>query len=136
MALISHKSGAKILDDSYNSNPWAAISTLHYFNKLAKGKKVAVLGDMLELGEFDEVAHRELGREVAKSDFEAIIGVGKSSIHLIAEVKAGSKGTKTHLVSNAMEAKEQLKNYLHENTYILVKGSRSLGLDKLIQALS
>lgn len=136
LALISHKSGAKILDDSYNSNPWAAISTLHYFNKLAKGKKVAVLGDMLELGEFDEVAHRELGREVAKSDFEAIIGVGKSSIHLIAEVKAGSKGTKTHLVSNAMEAKEQLKNYLHENTYILVKGSRSLGLDKLIQALS
>lgn len=135
LALINHKSGAKILDDSYNSNPQAAISTLNYFSKLAKGKMVAVLGDMLELGYLEKKAHRELGRKVAKLGFEAVIGVGKSSRYLIDEVKRKSKGTKTYLVSDAMEAKEILENYLRKNTYILVKGSRSIGLDKLIQAL-
>lgn len=136
LALINHASGAKILDDSYNSNPRAAISTLHYFNRLATGKKVAILGDMLELGEFDEEAHRELGREVAKFNFDIVIGVGRLSKFLIAEVKIASKKTETHLVSTAMEARGLFESCLHKNTFILVKGSRSLGLDKLIQAVS
>lgn len=136
LAVINHKSGAMILDDTYNSNPWAALSALEYFNKIAKGKKVAVLGDMLELGDFDETAHRDLGRAVAKSHFAAVIGVGNSSRFLLDEVSKFSPDTDTYLVSSATEASGLAKGLLGPNVSVLVKGSRSIGLDRLIAKLS
>ncbi|MGA2910757.1 MAG: UDP-N-acetylmuramoyl-tripeptide--D-alanyl-D-alanine ligase [Candidatus Microgenomates bacterium] len=136
LELIKHKSGALILDDSYNSNPWAALSTLEYFNRIAKGRKIAVLGDMLELGDYDESAHRELGREVAESNFALVIGVGKSSKFLIDEIVRKSKKTKTYLFANVDEATLLFKDLLQKDTDILIKGSRSIGLDKLIDALT
>lgn len=135
LEIINHASGAMIFDDSYNSNPWAALSTLEYFNKLSKGGKIAVLGDMLELGSYDEEAHRELGRSVAKSNFEIVIGVGKSSKFLIEEVNMNSKNTKTYLFDNAISAVPLVKSKLDKGVDILVKGSRSIGLDKLVDAL-
>jgi UDP-N-acetylmuramoyl-tripeptide--D-alanyl-D-alanine ligase len=136
LELINHPSGAVILDDSYNSNPWAAVSTLKYFNGLAKGKKMAVLGDMLELGGFEEEGHRLLGREVAKSGFSAVIGVGKSSALLLEEVRKESKSTETSLYTDPMKALPAVRSFLGKNTFILVKGSRSIGLDKIIEKLS
>jgi UDP-N-acetylmuramyl pentapeptide synthase len=124
-----------ILDDSYNSNPWAALSTLEYFNKIAKGEKIAVLGDMLELGNYDEDAHRELGRSVANAGFETVIGVGKSSKFLIDEVKLHSNNTKTYLFDNVHGAIPIIKSGLRKNVSILVKGSHSIHLDKLINSL-
>jgi UDP-N-acetylmuramoyl-tripeptide--D-alanyl-D-alanine ligase len=135
LAIINHESGAMILDDSYNSNPLAALSTLEYFNKIAKGKKIAVLGDMLELGNYDEDAHRELGRSVANAGFEIVVGVGKSSRFLIDEVNRHSKKTKTYLLDNVDDATPIVKRELGKNVSILVKGSRSIHLDKLIDSL-
>jgi len=132
---IKHKSGAVILDDSYNSNPWAALATLEYFNSIAKGKKVAILGDMLELGNYDETAHRELGLAVAKSNFEVVIAVGKSSKFLIEEVNKLSKNTKTYLFSATEEAFPVASKLLNKDTTLLVKGSHSIGLDKLVAKL-
>jgi UDP-N-acetylmuramoyl-tripeptide--D-alanyl-D-alanine ligase len=136
LEIIKHPSGTVILDDSYNSNPWAAITTLNYFNSLAKGKKIAVLGDMLELGKFDEEGHRLLGREVAKSGFSAVIGVGKSSAFLLDEVRKESKSTETFIYTDPMSALPVVRSFLGKNTFILVKGSRSIGLDKIIEKLS
>lgn len=135
LEIIRHKSGSVILDDSYNSNPWAAISTLEYFNGFAKGKKIAVLGDMLELGSYDEEGHRLLGREVAKSKFDTVIGVGKSSAFLIEEINKLSK-TKTILIGTWQEALPKVRKLLGRGTYVLVKGSRSIGLNKLVDSLS
>ncbi len=135
--VIKHKSGAVIFDDSYNSNPEALISTLSVFNNLAKkGLKIAVLGDMLELGELEEREHRRVGREVGKSAFQVLIGVGKASKFMIEEVKKSSKETKTYLVESAEQVLPILLPYLSKNTFILVKGSRSIGLDKLVSRLS
>lgn len=136
LSLVTDKSGAVILDDSYNSNPWASIATLKYFNKIAKGRKIAFLGDMLELGELDESAHRELGKKIANSNFSVVVGVGKSSSFLIDEVKQNSKRTETYLFSNVAEAKGKFEELLQRGNYILVKGSRSIGLDKLVGLLS
>lgn len=135
LEVIEHKSGAIILDDSYNSNPWAALSTLEYFNKMAKGKKIAVLGDMLELGDYDEIGHRELGREVAKSNFDSVIAVGKSSKFLIDEVRKRSGETKTYLLNNVEETFPIAERLLGKNVSMLIKGSRSIGLDKLVEYL-
>jgi UDP-N-acetylmuramoyl-tripeptide--D-alanyl-D-alanine ligase len=136
LEVINHASGAVIMDDSYNSNPWAALATLEYFNKLAKGEKIAVLGDMLELGNYDENAHRELGRVVAKSDFKIVIGVGKSSKFLIEEVNKYSKETETYLFAKVGDAVPIAKQNLKKGVSMLIKGSRSIGLDKLVDAIS
>jgi UDP-N-acetylmuramoyl-tripeptide--D-alanyl-D-alanine ligase len=135
LQIINHASGAMILDDSYNSNPWAALSTLAYFNKIAKGDKIAVLGDMLELGDFDESAHRELGKHVAKSNFKLVVGIGKSSKFLIDEVNKYSNNTKTYLFANKEDAIPVIKQELKKGVSLLVKGSRSIGLDKLVDVL-
>ncbi|HJY99046.1 MAG TPA: UDP-N-acetylmuramoyl-tripeptide--D-alanyl-D-alanine ligase [Patescibacteria group bacterium] len=142
LEIIKHPSGAVILDDSYNSNPWAAITTLNYFNDLVRKsrkkdvKKIAVLGDMLELGKFNEEGHRLLGRLVAKSGFTAVIGVGKSTSFILDEVKLKSKKTETYSFSDPFAALPIVRSYLDKNSFILVKGSRSIGLDKIVDKLS
>ena len=135
LQIINHASGAMILDDSYNSNPGAAFSTLEYFNSIVRGEKIAVLGDMLELGDLDESAHRELGRYVAKSNFKMVVGIGKSSKFLIEEVNKYSKKTKTYLFAEAEDAIPTIKQELKKGVSVVVKGSRSIGLDKLVDAL-
>jgi UDP-N-acetylmuramoyl-tripeptide--D-alanyl-D-alanine ligase len=136
LSLINLKNGTTILDDSYNSNPEAVLSTLKYFEKIATGKKkYAVLGDMKELGSYEEEAHRKVGREVARMGFDGIIAVGKPAKYFIYEVKIHSPKTDTHLVDNEKQAEDQLKQYLKSGNYILVKGSRSIALDKLVDAL-
>jgi UDP-N-acetylmuramoyl-tripeptide--D-alanyl-D-alanine ligase len=135
LELIKVASGAVIMDDSYNSNPWAALSTLEYFNNIARGEKIAVMGDMLELGSYDEAAHRELGRAVAKSGFKIVIGVGTSSKYLVEEVEKLSKDTETHLFATPKEATRVVRRNLKKGVSVLVKGSRSIGLDKLVDAI-
>ncbi|MDO8341525.1 MAG: UDP-N-acetylmuramoyl-tripeptide--D-alanyl-D-alanine ligase, partial [Candidatus Woesebacteria bacterium] len=131
---FKHKSGSYILDDTYNSNPEATLSTLKVFNKLAKGnKKIAVLGDMLELGKLEEREHRRVGREVLKLKFDVVIGVGKLSRYLIDEVN--NSNCKTYNVDSQEEVLPILLPLLSKNTYVLIKGSRSIGLDKVIDKL-
>jgi len=134
--IIKHKSGAMIFDDSYNSNPWAAIASLKYFNKISKGKKIAVLGDMLELGTYNEEGHRLLGKEVAKSGFDTVIGVGNSSKFIIDEVKKESPLTKTYIFHSVDETFDTVLAQLFSGSSVLIKGSRSIRLDKLVDYLT
>lgn len=137
LSLITHNSGAVIFDDTYNSNPKALEAALGMFLKKAgKNPKVAVIGDMLELGDSEEELHRQAGREIAKKDFQAVIGVGKASKFLIEEVGKHSTYTKTYMVENSDKVLPLLLPLLYKGVYIFVKGSRSLGLDKLIDELS
>lgn len=133
--ILKLKNGAMVLDDTYSSNPKSALSALRYFNKIANGKKIAVLGDMLELGKYDEQAHRELGIEIAKSNFEVVVGVGKSVRFLVDEVNKKSKKTKTYLFSNTESSARKVESLVQRNVSILIKGSRSIGLDKLVAEL-
>jgi len=133
LSVVKLKSGAVVLDDSYNSNPEAAFATLKFFEDIAYGKrKIAVLGDMKELGTYEEEAHRKIGRKVAEMDFECVIGVGSAIKYLISKIRSD---TKTYIVENQEAVLPLLKPYLQKGNYILIKGSRSIGLDKLVDAL-
>ena len=137
LTLIKLASGATLLDDSYNANPEAVLATLRYFNKLAgKKPKIAVLGDMLELGKLEESEHRRVGSEAAKLNFEVVIGVGKAVKYLEEEARRHSAKTKTYLFSDQSQVLPVLGPLITKDTFILVKGSRSLGLDKLVDALA
>ncbi len=125
-----------ILDDTYNSNPSAAVSVIKYFAKISKGFRVVVLGDMLQMGDYNKQAHEIVGIEAAKYNFDFVIGVGKSSEIITRTVSKKSNKTKVIWTKNVDEAIGEVKKILKPNAYVLVKGSRSIGLDKLVDSLS
>jgi len=134
--IIEHKSGAVIFDDSYNSNPEALLAILKNFNQLAgKSIKIAVLGDMKELGKIEESEHRRVGKEIAKSNFSVVFGVGDAVSFLLKEVSGGSRKTKIYQFRKAEEVLPELKSMLKKDVYVLVKGSRSVGLDEVVNRL-
>lgn len=125
-----------IMDDTYNSNPKAAAESLDTFDNLAKNmNKVAIIGDMLELGKYDEVAHRDLGKIAGEIDLSALIGVGNSARFIVEEASKKMGQKRCYLVNNYEEALEIVKPMLNKNTALFVKGSRSIHLDKLVDAL-
>ncbi len=124
LAIIKHKSGATIVDDSYNSNPEALIASVKYFNNLAKSKdKIIVIGDMLELGQREVSEHKRIANFLKKYNFNKIYGVGE----LVGYITP-------HLYS-IEELAKILKKDLKPNTFVLIKGSRSIGLDRLVDKL-
>lgn len=137
MNIFKLKSGAVLFDDTYNSNPQAVLSSLDFFIKRSgDDNKIAVLGDMLELGSLEESMHRKVGKEVAKHNFQAVIGVGKASKYIIDEIKKNNKYTKTYLVDSYDKVLPLLEQFLYNGSSVFMKGSHSIGLDKVASSLS
>ncbi len=136
MDLIPLPCGGLLLDDSYNSNPLSAHAALDALASLpGRGRKVAVLGDMLELGEGSVLMHEELGRSVAKVA-ERLVCVGRFSLDISRGASEGGMMTEQVVV---LKDADQAINYLLEQQRpgdrILVKGSRGVRLDALSDAL-
>ena len=124
--IIKHESGAVIFDDSYNSNPEALLETLRKFNKLAgENIKVAVIGDMLELGDLAISQHKRIGKGIKKYNFEKVFGVGKLTKYMTSDNFDSWEKVVPHL-----------NEYLKPKNYILVKGSRSIGLERVVLKLT
>lgn len=134
--VIKHKSGAIIIDDSYNSNPEAAKQSINSFAVMSEGKyKVVVFGDMKELGRSEVNFHNEMGKYLSEIKPDHLICVGKASENTArtATTLLGEDRVK-HFFSTEDVLKE-IKPYLKKNSYILFKGSRSIGLDKVVSGL-
>src|SRR5258706_238902 len=101
-----------------------------------KAKVIWIPKNSDPLGKNEEELHREVGKEVAKKDFQVVIGVGKASSYLIKEIKKRNKYTKTYLVESSDKVLPILTPSLYKGAYIFIKGSRSIGLDKLVDELS
>ncbi|HEX8171091.1 MAG TPA: UDP-N-acetylmuramoyl-tripeptide--D-alanyl-D-alanine ligase [Thermoanaerobaculia bacterium] len=128
--------GATLYDDTYNSNPYALGRTLELMAKAdVEGRRIAVIGDMLELGEQELQFHTDAGRQIPKS-IDLVIGVGKRTQSLLDGAReAGFRDEQLHHFDTAQEAGEFLRNEIQEGDLVLVKGSRGVGLDKAIAML-
>lgn len=136
MRPIKLKNGALILDDSYNNNPTAARLALQILKESAGGRKmVVVMGDMLELGKDEKERHRELGRAIAKTGAKYLVGVGKLAKYIVDEAKKEMPKENIFWCKSAEEVPPVLSPILKKDTIILIKGSRSIGLDKLVSQL-
>ena len=126
---ILKKENLIIIDDTYNANPLSvknAIETL----SLLRGKKIIVLGDMLELGEYSKSLHEKIGETIEKSNIDTAIFYGK-------EMKYAYKKTKKGIFLEdkkeiAQKIKELAKN---EKAYVLLKGSRGMKMEEIIDYL-
>jgi UDP-N-acetylmuramoyl-tripeptide--D-alanyl-D-alanine ligase len=127
--------GSLILDDTYNASPESVIAALNLLKDL-QGRRIAVLGDMLELGSAEEKAHRLVGRRV-KGVAHILVAVGPRG-RLIAEeaLRDGMSGERVYAVDRASEAITLLEELIEPHDVILVKGSRAVELDTVVAALS
>lgn len=122
------------INDAYNANPEsmkAAISMLHH---MASKRKIAILGDMLELGEYSEKCHRDLSNLlIVGNDIDLVILMGELTKHTLDELeKKGFDPRLIHHVQSPVEACEVLRQHSRPDDLILIKGSRSMGMERII----
>ena len=124
-----------LLDDTYNASPASVIAALNLLQDL-NGRRIAVLGDMLELGEAEAESHRLVGRR-ARLVADVLVTVGPRA-RLIAEAarNAGMVPDQVFSVREPDEATAIVESVLQKGDVILVKGSRSVKLDRVVAALS
>jgi UDP-N-acetylmuramoyl-tripeptide--D-alanyl-D-alanine ligase len=122
-----------VIDDSYNASPAAVAAALAVLGS-AGTRRVAVLGDMLELGTLSADAHEEAGREAARRA-DVLIGIGELARTIVSAARASGL-RETYTVADAAEALVLLRRILRRGDTVLVKGSHSLALDRLADALA
>ena len=127
---------ATIYDDTYNSNPYALSSALTLLQQAdVQGRRVAVIGDMLELGEQELQFHHDSGKGIPR-DVAAVVAVGPRSKALLDGAReAGFPDDALHHFDDAASAGEFLKTFLRAGDLVLVKASRGIGLDRIVTML-
>jgi UDP-N-acetylmuramoyl-tripeptide--D-alanyl-D-alanine ligase len=134
--LIRLARGIRLVDDSYNSNPVALEAALKGLAVLPAGRRVAVLGDMLELGEKEAEYHRAAGKQVVESGWDVLVAVGPLGRHLAEGARAaGMDDHSILLFSTAEEAVSQISPLVREGDLILVKGSRGIHMERIAERL-
>ena len=122
--VLQSSHGAKIIDDTYNANPDSVRAALTYLKGLP-GNRIFVLGDMEELGDAGEGLHREIGI-FARDCCDALFATGDLSWHAV-----NAFGDRGKFFSEMVDLEHAVEMLLTEDTVILLKGSRAMGLDRL-----
>ncbi len=137
MRLLKGVKGIKILDDAYNANPRAMTEALETLKNLCppQNKAAAVLGQMAELGQESEAAHRALARAVARAGVEVLVALGPWAKLVVTEARAAGMDQVIEAADPAAAAAAVLET-LSEGDWVLVKGSRVVGLEKAVACLT
>jgi UDP-N-acetylmuramoyl-tripeptide--D-alanyl-D-alanine ligase len=126
--------GIKILDDAYNANPDSVKGGILALLGFSAKKRVLVLGEMAELGDFAEALHEETGAEAARNSLDALVLTGKTGEwYKRGAVKAGMKEEKVFLFPDNLSAGAFLRRFLEEGDAVLIKGSRRAGMEKIVE---
>lgn len=137
---VVRRSGITIINDAYNANPTSMESALRELLRFrAGGRLVAVLGDMKELEEFSEEAHRNTGRLIMELGVDAFVAVGDMMGYAAREVSrlGGGKGApEIFAFRNINEAAKHLAHICKKGDTVLVKGSRAMAMEKIIEGVS
>lgn len=131
------KSGFWVINDAYNANPTSMKCSLQSLKEIArKNIKVAVLGDMLELGYAAKDKHYELGKILVDAEVDYLVGVGKHIIYTAEGARdAGMSAERIFLSETHAEALKYLDSLDLRGAYILIKGSRGMQMEKIAEEL-
>jgi UDP-N-acetylmuramoyl-tripeptide--D-alanyl-D-alanine ligase len=137
MEVTATDSGVTVINDSYNANPESMRAALKTLVSMSKGRRsIAVLGPMLELGDRTVEEHDSLGRLAVRLDVSLLVCVGDPmKITHLGASQEGSWGEEAHWVPNIDSAITFLSETIKKDDVILVKASRSVGLDRVAEAL-
>jgi UDP-N-acetylmuramoyl-tripeptide--D-alanyl-D-alanine ligase len=129
LQLHTLSNGVKVIDDTYNANPFSLQAAINILSTFA-GKKILVLGDMKELGNEAASLHQEAGKNIRQAGIDYLFTYGDMSADC-----AHSFGQGAYHFSDQHKLVEALKPFLHNTTTILVKGSRSMRMEKVVAEL-
>jgi UDP-N-acetylmuramoyl-tripeptide--D-alanyl-D-alanine ligase len=130
--------GKTVINDAYNANPRSMEVALGTLSELkGKGRAIAVLGDMLELGDYSESAHRQLGQKVRDLSIDFLIAMGEKASSVVeSAVRHGLDRQRAKVATSHSEAISILEGWLQEGDWILVKGSRRMAMEKIAEGLA
>lgn len=136
MKPVAGMNSTMILDDTYNASPIGVETGLELLERLnSAGKKIAVLGDMLELGKYTEEAHKNVGTK-AKDSCDILVAVGKRSQATVEGAKyAGMPESAIFYFDTSVHAGEFLKTIIQKGDIILVKGSQGVRMERAIEII-
>ena len=136
--IIELSDGTALIDDTYNSNPLAMermLETLAAWPGFRR--RLVVAGEMLELGGSSPDLHREVGRKCAAAGADWVVAVqGNARYFLEGAVEAGMPGERTQFCSNAQEAAQFCRALVRPGDLVLVKGSRSVALESVVNDIA
>jgi UDP-N-acetylmuramoyl-tripeptide--D-alanyl-D-alanine ligase len=128
--------GSTILDDTYNASPMSSLAALNLLEDLPASRRIAVLGSMLELGSYEEEGHRKVGGRAA-AVVDQLITIGEPTHFIADEARlCGLPAAQIFEARNRDEVIEKLSAVIQPGDVILIKGSRALLLEEVVNALS
>jgi UDP-N-acetylmuramoyl-tripeptide--D-alanyl-D-alanine ligase len=130
-------SGAVLIDDSYNANPQSMEVALRMLASCpAEGRRIAVLGDMGELGPSSDEAHLDAGRLAARLGIHWLLALGEQAERVASGAReAGMSASRTHVGASHEDLAERLRGELSAGDWVLVKGSRSMRMERVAELL-
>lgn len=132
---VLEKDGIRIVNDAYNANPDSMRAAVDYLLELQARPRIAVLGDMLELGEFSENEHWELGRYIASRAIDMVLLYGPQSRSIEHGIReSGGTMPVFHCETHA-EIAAHLRRIIARDTVVLLKGSRGMAMEKVLALL-
>ncbi len=124
--------GVTLLDDTYNANPASMLAALDLLSEMP-GRRIALLGDMRELGELTDESHDRIGRRAAEV-LDSLLTIGDLAVRIAESARAAGMVGARHFASKE-QATAAMRDELHEGDVLLVKGSRALELETVVRAL-
>jgi len=129
----SERNGITIVNDCYNANPEAMHSMLELLRETPARRRIAVLGEMLELGREAEALHRDTGHFAAEQGIDALLGVrGAARFMVDGAIEAGMSGSAALFFETPEAAGDFLRDYMRAGDAILFKGSRGVAVEKAL----
>lgn len=136
MDITELKNGVTIINDSYNASFESMQASLKYLNGLKSDRKIAVLGDMFELGEYAKELHKKVGKEVVKNNIDILICSGENAKNIVEEAKQeGMKEENIHYFENKDEIKTYIQNNWKKGDSILFKASNGMRFFDIVEEL-
>ncbi|MBI3179819.1 MAG: UDP-N-acetylmuramoyl-tripeptide--D-alanyl-D-alanine ligase, partial [Deltaproteobacteria bacterium] len=127
--------GVRVIDDTYNANPASMRAAFKALAALAhKSRRVAVLGDMLELGSDAAALHREVGQAAAELGVDWLLSLGEHAA--VSAAAAAERGTRAQAFSDVEALVEALVSGLGQGDWVVVKGSRGAKMERVVAALT
>jgi UDP-N-acetylmuramoyl-tripeptide--D-alanyl-D-alanine ligase len=136
MNLIPGIKNTSIIDDTYNASPASALAALETLGEISAPRKIAVLGDMLELGGETESGHRKIARKFLEIKGDIIFLVGKR-MQFAAQELAKNNFEKSNIFnfSDPIQAGRKLQEIIRESDLILIKGSQGMRMEKIVEEI-
>jgi UDP-N-acetylmuramoyl-tripeptide--D-alanyl-D-alanine ligase len=134
LRLLDGIKGTQIIDDSYNASPASMKLALSVLKEIKANRKIAVLGDMLELGEYAELAHRTMG-EIAGEFCDILVCVGSRAKFIAESADNLIPKDAIMIFDNSNDAKTKVQEIIREGDAVLIKGSQGMRMEKIVEEI-